>query len=203
MATVLLHFSISLDGFVAGPGVSVAQPMGLGGARLHDWLFPERAQRSGEIAPSAVDAGVERELHATVGAVVLGKRTFDVGLPHWGGTPFPAPSFVLSHQPRASLAMANGTFTFISEGVERAVDQAREAAGHKTVVVMGADTARQALKAGLVDEIQLQLVPVFLGDGTRLFDDLGANLIALTRTRLLESPLVTHLRFRVTPSARG
>jgi dihydrofolate reductase len=187
-----------LDGFVAGPEVSVAEPLGLGGSRLHDWLFPERA-KPGESAPSAVDAEVARELHASVGAVVLGKRTFDVGLSHWGDTPFPAPSFVVSHQPRASLAMTSGTFTFVTEGVGRAVEQAREAAGHKAVVVMGADTARQALKAGLVDELQLQLVPIFLGGGTRLFDDLGANLISLTRTRLLESPLVTHLRFRVTP----
>lgn len=184
MAKVVLSYSMSLDGFVAGADVGVDEPMGKGGERLHDWLFKPASEVDREMAAEA-----------SPGAVIVGRRTFDVGLAPWGDTPFPAPTFVVTHEKREPLAMKSGTFTFVTEGIDGAVGQARAAAGAKDVWVMGADVAQQCLKAGLVDEIILQLVPVLLGAGTRLFDRIGERTIELTPTRTVQSPSVTHLRF--------
>jgi dihydrofolate reductase len=141
-----------------------------------------------------------RELFAATGAVVLGKRTFDLGLEPWGGTPFPVPCFVLTHEARADLATATGTFAFVTDGIERAVRRAQAAAGDKVVLVMGGPTvAQQAVRAGLVDEVSIHLVPVLLGAGSRLFDQLAAEPIELERIELIASPQATHLRFRVVP----
>jgi dihydrofolate reductase len=156
MSDLVLCFSISLDGFVAGPEVSAGQPMGAGGERLHDWMFKSE---------DGADAEMAREQMARPGAIVLGKRTFDVGLEPWGDTPYPAPCFVLTHEKRAPLKMKGGTFTFVNDGIESAVRQAKAVAGGKDVIVMGGKTAQQCLKAGLVDEIVLQLVPVLMGRG--------------------------------------
>ncbi|MCV3239485.1 dihydrofolate reductase family protein [Mesorhizobium sp. ZC-5] len=186
MSKLILAFSISLDGFVAGPGVSVDEPMGKGGEALHEWIFQ---------SDSAVDKDMAAELAPRLGAVLVGRRTFDVGLGPWGDTPFPVPTFVLTHEKRAPLAMKSGTFTFVTDGIESALDQARAAAGGKDIVVMGAETARQYLAAGLVDEIVLQLVPILLGGGPRLFDGHGG--IDLETTRAVVSPSVTHLRLSV------
>lgn len=186
MSKLILAFSMSLDGFVAGPDVSVDEPMGKGGERLHEWIFQ---------SDSAVDKDMAAELAPRLGAVLVGRRTFDVGLGPWGDTPFPVPTFVLTHEKRPPLAMKSGTFTFVTDGIESALDQARAAAGGKDIVVMGAETARQYLAAGLVDEIVLQLVPILLGGGPRLFDDHGG--IDLETTRAVVSPSVTHLRFSV------
>ena len=142
-----------------------------------------------------------RELFAATGAVVLGKRTFALGLEPWGGTPFPVPCFVLTHETRDDLVTATGTFAFVTDGIERAVHRAQAAAGDKDVLVMGGPTvARQAVRAGLVDEIRLHLVPVLFGAGTRLFDDLGTKHIELEPTEVVASPAATHLRFRVVKS---
>lgn len=179
---------MSLDGFIAGPRVGVEQPMGEGGPRLHQWLFS---------APkSEVDAQVEREMSATTGAVVLGKRTFDVGIGAWGDTPYPVPCFVLTHKPLEDRVEKSGTFTFIND-VKVAFQRATAAAGEKDVRLMGADVAQQFLRAGFIDEIRIQLAPVLLGDGRRLFEHLGAEHIELERIAVKESPHVTHLRFRV------
>ena len=137
-----------------------------------------------------------KEMLGVVGAVILGRRTFDVGLKPWGDTPYPVPCFVLTHRPRAPLAMKSGTFTFVADGIVSALDQARVAAGGKDIMVMGANAAQQYLKAGLCDEMLLQLALVLLGAGTRLFDRLGGQ-IDLTRTRLSGSPFVTHMKFDV------
>jgi len=190
MGRVVMTFSMSLDGFVAGPDVSVGQPMGEGGERLHEWLFNESPERG-------VDPEMARELFETVGAVVLGRRTFDVGLGLWEDTPYPASCFVLTHEKRAPMEMESGTFTFVNESIERALADALAAAGERDVILMGAATARQYLRAGLVDEIYIQLVPVLLGGGLRLFDDLGDDAIELVCTRVTKSPFVTHLRYRV------
>ncbi|MGJ6968276.1 dihydrofolate reductase family protein [Streptosporangium sp. G11] len=191
MGTVLLNITVSLDGFVAGPDVGVERPMGEGGERLHEWLFNDDADRD-------VDAEVHRTLSASTGAVVVGRRTFDVGVGLWKDTPFPVPCFVLTHEDREELSMTSGTFTFVSDGLESAIRQARKAAHEKNVLVMGgADIAGQLVRAGLVDEIQLQLAPVLLGAGTRLFDHLDGHRVELERTSLAGSPRVTHLRFRV------
>ncbi|MET8154900.1 dihydrofolate reductase family protein [Sphaerisporangium sp. NPDC005289] len=201
MTNVVLNMSVSVDGFSAGPDVTAEHPMGKGGERLHEWLFTsgsDRATAAGGTSPNGVDAQVEQEILASTGAVVLGRRTFDVGVELWGDTPFPVPCFVLSHQAREQLIMRSAAFTFVTDGIESALRQARAAARDRCVLIMGgASTAQQFVRAGLVDEIQIQLVPVLLGSGTRLFDHLGTDHIELERERSLESPNVTHLRFHV------
>jgi dihydrofolate reductase len=198
---ILLNMSMSLDGFIAGPDIDVDRPMGDGGERLHQWLFQgdsDRAVAADGNSPDGVDAQVAREFSTAPGAVVIGKRMFDVGVGLWGDTPFPVPSFVLTHEAREPLVMKSAVFTFVTDGIDSAVRQAQAVAGDKDVLVMGgAGIAQECLRAGILDEIQIQLVPVLLGAGTRLFDHLSPNHIELERTRLIESPHVTHLRFRV------
>ncbi len=168
MSKVILEFSISLDGFIAGPDISADHPMGRGGERLHEWMFsPDRDD---------LDRDMAREISAVVGAVILGRRTFDIGVGIWEDTPYPAPSFVLTHRPREPLAMKSAKFTFVTQGIEAALDQARQAAGDKYIVVMGADAAGQFLAAGLFS---------------------GGGRIALTAVRTIPSSSVTHLRFEV------
>lgn len=191
MGKVVVSCSVSLDGFSAGPDISMEEPMGRGGERLHTWLFRDGMADS-------VDGEVVRAERAEVAAVVLGRRTFDLGLPHWGDTPWPAPSFVLTHEVRDPMPMSSAAFTFVNDGVASAVGQARAAAGGGTVLVMGcADVAQQAIRAGLVDELRLQVVPVLLGGGTRLLDNLGPEQVELELVESIESPVVTHLRYRV------
>ena len=185
---LLLAFTMSLDGFVAGPDVGVEQPMGRGGERLHEWMFTDSPDR-GE------DPELAREVSALIGAVILGRRTFDVGLGHWGDTPYPVPSFVLTHERREPLAMESAAFTFVNDGIEAALHQARRAANGRAVVVMGAQTAQQYLRAGFVDDLILQVAPVLLGAGTRLFDHIGREPTELRRERIVGSPFVTHLKF--------
>jgi dihydrofolate reductase len=189
MGAVVLHVTMSLDGFIAGPDVGVENPMGVGGLRLHEWLFNSDA--------SETDSKILKEHFAAVGAVVLGRRTFDVGVDIWKDTPYPVPSFVVTHRGRDELTMNSGTFMFVTEGVESAIHQAKAAAGAKHVTLMGADVAQQAISAGLLDEIHLQLAPVLLGAGRRLFEHLGTEHIELERTAVTASPYVTHLRFRL------
>jgi dihydrofolate reductase len=188
MGKVIVSFTMSLDGFIAGPNISSEDAMGEGGERLHDWLFE---------GSSEVDREMAAEMPANIGAVILGKRTFDLGLPHWEDTPYPAPSFVLTHEKREPLHLKSAAFTFVNNGVESAAQQAKAAAGEKDVVVMGANAAQQLLQAKLVDEIVLQLAPVLLGQGTRLFDKMGDETIELENTRTIQSPLVTHLRYQI------
>jgi dihydrofolate reductase len=187
MGKVILHFSMSLDGFVASPDVSVDHAMGIGGERLHDWMG----------AKSAADDAIIAETFERVGAVVLGRRTYDVGLRHWLDTPYPAPSFVLTHEVRPPQKMKSAAFTFVNDDIESAVRQAKVAAGGKDVTVMGADIAQQAIKAGLADAIQVQLIPMLLGGGTRLFEPIGDRQIDLLATRVLASDGVTHLDFDI------
>jgi len=193
MARVVLSFSMSLDGYVAGPDVSVRHAMGVGGERLHEWMFP---RQGGALEPA--DAAEVETTFGLVGATIVGRRTYDVGLQHWGDTPFPVPSFVLTHHPRAEQPMKSASFRFVTEGVEAAVRQARAAAGDKDVIVMGASTAQQILRAGLADALHIQIVSVLLAGGVRLFDRIGDAQIELVRTRVSAgSPDVTHLDFNV------
>ena len=189
MARVILHFSISLDGYAAGPDVGIDQPMGAGGESLHDWLFAT--------PKTDVDLQVAQELSASVGAAVIGRRTFDVGIGPWGDTPFPAPCFVLTHEAREPLLQKSGVFTFVGNGIGDALRMAADAAQDRDIVVMGVDIAQQALKAGLVDEINLQLAPLLLGDGRRLFEGIGVPGPGFELIRTLSSPHVVHLRYRV------
>jgi dihydrofolate reductase len=200
MGSVLLDVSMSLDGFIAGPNVGVGLPLGEGGERLHDWMSSADPDRAGDwhrTGASDLDAEVKQELLVTTGAVVMGRRTFDVGVGPWGDTPFPVPCFVLTHEARDPLVKESGTFTFVTDGIQGALRRAQAAAGGKHVSLMGADLAQQVLSAGLLDELHIHLAPVLIGAGTRLFDNLGSNHIELERTRLIESPLATHLTFRV------
>jgi dihydrofolate reductase len=190
MGKVVLDVSMSLDGFAAGPNVRKAEPMGDGGERLHAWMAENGPE--GEI-----DAAVRREVDAAVGAAVIGRRTFDLGLGPWGGTPWPGvPSFVVTHRTRQDLLGNNGG-TFAFDGLQAAVRRAKQAAGHKDVLVLGADVARQLLRADLLDEVRIHLVPLLLGAGTPLFAGEQAELVAEGKP---VAGTVTHLRFRV---ARG
>jgi dihydrofolate reductase len=201
MGRILLSMSVSLDGFAAGPDVTADQPMGRGGERLHEWLFHDGGHRvvaADGVTPAGVDAEQARERYSTTGAVVIGRRTFDIGVGLWQDTPFPVPCFVITHESRAPLIMKSDSFTFVTDGLRSALRRAQQAAGDRSVLIMGGPTTgQQFVRAGLVDEIHVQLVPVLLGTGIRLFDRLGTDHIELQRTAVIESPHVTHLRFHV------
>jgi dihydrofolate reductase len=186
---VVLTFSMSLDGFIAGPDISLDHAMGVGGDRLHKWMFHGGPE-------NRIDLGMARELLAKVGAVVLGKRTYDVGLQHWGDTPYPVPSFVVTHEKLGKLEMESAAFTFV-DGVEEALSQAQAAAAGKVVIVMGANIAQQMLKQRLADEIYIQLVPVLLGGGSRLFENFGEAPLELVCDRAVNSPYITHLKYKI------
>jgi dihydrofolate reductase len=177
MGTVLLDMAISLDGFVSGPTG--------GDDGLHDWYF----------APQGNASLVIDELLAGIGAMVLGRRAFGEQ-PEGFDTPYKVPHFVLTHTARPTVENNGVPFIFVAAGIAEAVAQAQAAAGDKLVCVAGgAETAQQLLSAGLIDEIQLHVVSRFLGGGLRLFEGLAP--MELERIRVLESPGVTHLRFRV------
>lgn len=192
MGTVRAHMSMSLDGFVAGQDVSLEQPMGVGGERLHQWLFADRGD------PSDAQVAAEMFAPATTGAVIMGRRTFEVGEAPWGedGT-FRLPCFVVTHRQAETLVKGPTSFIFVTDGIQAALARAQAVAGNRAVNLMGAQTAQQFLRAGLLDEIQINLVPVLLGAGTRLFDHLGAGHIELERTRMVGSSVMTHLTYRV------
>jgi dihydrofolate reductase len=196
------EISVSLDGFVAGPNPSPEQPLGEGGEQLHEWVVATAGWRErhglegGERNADSdlIEASVERS-----GATIMGKRMFGGDAPWegwWGDDPpFGHPVFVLTHQRRGPLVKGDTTFTFV-EGIEPALEQAREAAGDKDVAIGGgADVIQQYLRAGLVDEMILHLVPVLLGGGTPLFE--GLETLALEPAMVVGSPQVTHLTYRV------
>lgn len=191
MARVALVFSMSLDGYIAGPNVSADQAMGRDGELLHRWMFEDGPDRAG-------DRTVVAEIGARVGSVLLGRRTFDVGLQHWNNTPYPAPSFVMTHEVRDPMPMASATFTFVG-GIEEGVRLAKAAAGDLDVVVMGADIARQVLRADLANELFITIVPLLLGGGERLFDAIGDEPQRLAIRRVVPSPVATHIAFALRP----
>jgi dihydrofolate reductase len=174
---------------MTGPNVSVSNPMGEGGLRLHEWILTDQ--------PSDADARVSRDAASSVGAVIIGRRMFDVGVGVWDDTPFPVPTFVLTHEAREPLSMTSGTFTFVNDGIERALEQASAVAGDKHVRLMSGTVARQALDKGLVDEIHIQVAPILLGRGQRLFDCLQHGNVELEPVEVVASPRVTHLHYRV------
>jgi dihydrofolate reductase len=206
-----LRLSMSLDGFVAGPSQSIVNPLGIGGMRLHEWVFPLAVWRSmhgmsgGEVNESSQ---VVEESFGNIGATVMGRNMFgghpgawDTNQPWngWWGTdpPFHHPVFVVTHHARAPLALEGGTtFTFVTDGIEAALEQARRAAAGRDVSLAGgAMAAQQYLVAGLVDEMEIHLVPILLGSGERLFEGLGDDLHGLELVRTVTAPTVTHLKF--------
>jgi dihydrofolate reductase len=202
---VIAGISMSLDGYIAGPGDENPElPLGDGGERLHQWVYGLASWRERH-GMSGGDDGPDAELidegFRTMGAVVLGRRMYD-NADGWGEEPpFHVPVFVLTHRPREPIAKRGGTtFTFVTDGVEAALRRARTAAGDRNVAVAGgAQTIQGFLDAGLLDEIEVHLVPVLLGGGRRLFGELSARPRELELVRVTESPAVTHLRYRVAP----
>ncbi len=200
MGIVTANLAISLDGFTAGPDQSPEQPFGTGADALTAWMF--QVDQPGREA----DKQILDDVHANTGAHVMGRNMFGPGRGEWDldwtgwwgpEPPYHAPVFVLTHHGREPLPMQGGTtFTFVTENIESALEQAQEAAGSKDVEIAGgAATAGQYLRAGLLDELVLHLVPVVLGAGERLLD--GLDGLALEPVEVIASPVVTHLRYRV------
>jgi dihydrofolate reductase len=210
MSKVFCDLSMSLDGYVAGPNQTLEEPLGRGGEQLHEWAFRLKSFREqhgmsgGESGP---DDEVVQEWLAGSGAVVMGRQMFSGGAGPWesdpnadgwwgDNPPFHAPVFVLTHHPRETVVKEGGTsYIFVTDGIEAALEQARAAAGDKNVQLGGGGSVvQQFLKAGLLDELNVHLVPVLLGDGgVRLLDGLEPTELELTR--VVESPYVTHLRY--------
>jgi len=211
MSKLRCHISISLDGFVAGPNQSEENPLGEGGEELHEWALPLAAWRQshgyegGEVNENTP---VLEESLANVGAEIMGRGKFgppaggpwgDDPWPGWWGEdpPFQMPVFVLTHHAREPLTLSDTTFTFVTEGIESALQQARKAAGGKDVAVGGgARVINQYLAAGVVDELELHVAPLILEGGARLFEGVGPSL-KLEQVRAIEGPGVTHLKYRV------
>jgi dihydrofolate reductase len=186
MGRVTSDISMSLDGFITDPHQPTEDP-----GRLHDWMFGAKTE---------TDAAIVDEIYESTGAVLIGKRMFDLGFEPWGDPPpFGMPVFIVTHQEREPLPMQGGTtYTFVTDGIEAALELARAAAGDKDVGIWGgANIMRQYLKVGLLDVMQIHLIPVLLGGGVRLFEDLGPEGIELRRTRSIETPGATHFRFEV------
>jgi dihydrofolate reductase len=206
----ILNITMSVDGFVAGPDQTLEQPLGEGGEQLHEWILGLESWRKqhgldgGETSP---DDELVRETHDRTGAFVLGRRMFSGGEGPWeddpnasgwwgDDPPFEAPVFVVTHHPREPLTLGATTFAFVTEGIEEAIRQARDAAGDRDVQVSGgASVADQALDAGLLDELLIHVAPVLLGAGVRLFERVDPRPIELVR--VVDSPRVTHFAYRV------
>jgi dihydrofolate reductase len=212
MGKLRFEISISLDGYVAGPNQSEEHPLGEGGMQLHEWILKLAAWREphgregGEVNASSP---LVEESWEGVGAGIMGRGMFGGGPGPWGEDPwqgwwgeeppFHMPIFVLTHHEREPLTLGDTTFTFVSDGIESALAQAREAAGEEDVTIGGgANIAQQYLSAGLIDQLQLNVVPLLLGDGVRLFEDGAGAGLNLEPTLVVDTPEVTHLRYRLT-----
>jgi dihydrofolate reductase len=211
MSTFRFQLAVSLDGYSAGPDQSEENPLGVGGDSLHEWIVELGAWRK----PHGLEGGevnastpVIEEAQSNVGATVMGRNMFGGGpgpwtedppwIGWWGDNPpFHTPVFVLTHHPREPLEMDGGTtFTFVNDGIASALEQARQAAGGLDVALGGgASVIQQYLAAGLVDEFELHIVPILLGDGERLLENVGN--LKLEQVRAIEAPGVTHLKYRV------
>ena len=202
MGKVSTGLSISLDGFIARPSDSPERPLGEGGERLFEWYSSGDTEYSLPgtemvFRVSPVSAELLREAHSKMGAFVTGRRTFDI-TNGWGGRPpLGIPTFVVTHTVPQDWVYEGSPFIFTTDGVESAVEQARAVAGDRDVAVGAASIVQQCIRARLLDEIHVDLVPVLLGGGVRLFDHLGTSPIELERTRVIEAPDVTHLTFCV------
>jgi dihydrofolate reductase len=209
MTRVFADITMSLDGFVAGPEPTLEDPLGAGGMQLHEWAFRLAAWRAphglegGEVGPESplVEENQERS-----GAVVMGRKMFSGGSGPWEGDPnargwwgddppFHKPVFVVTHHEREPLRMEGGTtFTFVTAGVERAVELAREASAGKDVAISGGGSVvTQCLQAGLLGELVVHVAPLLLGNGTRLFDQVPSQGIEITQ--VIDTPLATHIRY--------
>ncbi len=212
MPQLKFDITITLDGYVAGPKQSAENPLGEGASGIHDWALKTRAFaeiHGHEGGETGMNDDVVRESFENIGATLMGRNMFGGGPGPWGedpwrgwwgdNPPFHTPVFVLTHHEREPLEMEGGTtFHFVTDGLQSALEQATEAAGGKDVHLGGgAQTAQQYLRAGLIDEMELHLVPQLLGAGERLFDNLAGADIKLDQIRVIENAEVTHLKYRV------
>jgi dihydrofolate reductase len=191
MGKVVFHISMSLDGFMTAANRRPEEPMGDGGERLHEWAFGGDP-RDREVLTGGV---------TSIGAAIAGRRTYDYSVPWWGADgptgPARVPVFVISHDVPEDTP-EGGVYTFVTGGIERALEQAKATAGEKGVTVMGgADTGQQYLRAGLLDELSIHLIPVLFGSGTRMFDHLDDRHVELEPGETIQTPAATHLRYRV------
>ena len=191
MVNVIFDMSMSLDGFVTASNVRPEAPLGDGGQRLHEWAFGDD-ERNRELLAEAMNS---------IGAVIAGRRTYDLSVPWWGADgpagPARVPVFVVTHAEPEEVP-EGGVYTFVTDGTESALKQAKVVAEDKDVAVMGgAEIGQQYIRAGLIDEISIHLVPVLFGDGIRMFEHLGSEYIQLETVEVIETPEATHLRFRV------
>jgi dihydrofolate reductase len=202
MGKVSVGLTMSLDGFIAGPNDGPERPLGEGGVRLFEWFSSgdtEYSMPGTEMVfrISSQSAELLTEVEKSMGAFVTGRRTFDI-TNGWGGNPpLGVPTFVVTHSVPQEWVYEGSPYTFVTDGVESAVEQAKIVAGDKGVAVGAASIVQQCIKAGLLDEVTVNLVPVLLGDGVRLFDHLGPAPIELESTGVIEGSGVTHLSFRV------
>ncbi|MFD7444585.1 dihydrofolate reductase family protein [Streptomyces sp. NPDC059909] len=205
--TVTADLMMSVDGCIAGPNAGIGNPGGDGGLRLHEWIaglasWRERQGLTG--GEHNRDSEIVGEWFDATGAVVMGRTMFDTGEEPWGDDPpFRAPVFVLTHRPRQPEVKRGGTsYTFVTDGIHSALEQARAASGGRNVdIAGGADTVQQFLRVGLIDEIQLHVLPVLFGEGLRLFDRLGLLHQELEPLRVVHTPNATHLKYRITRKA--
>ena len=202
--TVTADMAISLDGYIAGTDVTIDNPGGDGAEPLFEWIhnlasWRERQGMTG--GEDNEDSELMREWFDATGAVVMGRMMYDTGEEFWGDNPpFRTPVLVLTHRPRPTLVKEGGTtFTFVTDGIHSALDQAKAAADDRNVdIAGGASTVQQYLREGLIDELQLHVVPALLGGGLRLFEDLGTakDQRPIEPVRVIHTPLATHLKYR-------
>jgi dihydrofolate reductase len=211
---VIAEIAMSLDGFVAGPNQSTDEPLGRGGEQLHEWAFALKEFREPhgrEGGETTESSAVLAESLARTGATIMGRNMFGGGPGPWGEDPwsgwwgdeppFHMPVFVLTHHEREPLVKGETTFTFVTDGIELALAHAREAAGEKDVKVAGGASAiQQYLGAALLDELEVNLVPLLLGGGERLFESVDPASVQLEQDRVVGAPGVVHLRYRVSGS---
>jgi dihydrofolate reductase len=212
MGKLRLSITMSVDGYVAGPDQSEESPLGVGGMELHQWFFPLKefremhGEHGGELNASSA---VAEERRRNIGATIMGRNMFgpvrgpwpDESWRGWWGEnpPYHHPVFVLTHHPRKPLEMEGGTtFYFVSEGIESALAQAKDAAGEQDVwLAGGASVVNQYLAARLVDEMDISIAPVMMGTGERLFDGVGHGVVELKQIRAVDAPGVTHIKYEL------
>jgi dihydrofolate reductase len=190
MGKVIIDITMSLDGYITGPNDGPGNGLGDGGMVLHNWVFEGRTE---------ADEAFLTDPLQTLGACILGRRTFDIAGDAWGDHPpfGKATVFVLTHRPHETLHRGDTTFVFVTDGPDSALKQAQAAAGDRGVALMGGDISQQYLKAGLVDEMEIHVANVLMGAGKPLFANIGDQPIKLERIRAVPTPAVTHLRYRV------
>jgi dihydrofolate reductase len=207
-----LEITMSLDGYVAGPNQTLANPLGDGGEQLHDWMVGLRSwrERHGkEGGTTGPDDEIAAESMKNIGATIMGRHMFGGGEGAWPddswkgwwgrNPPFHTPVFVLTHYPRSALEMEGGTtYHFVTEGIEAALERARKAAGAKDVVLAGgAEIAQQYVKARLLDEMEIHVVPMLLGGGARLFDNMDGQQTAYECVRVVNAQTANHYKYRL------